>query len=210
MGETTVNGDKPHSAFLSVGVQAHFALPVLPAFSCPIDVITDHDFFFQHLASYPIVSDSITTIKGNPYGAKSIDLTNAGYVKFVKPTLHYFETPTAYAKPYVTKADELGDQFLTKFDKKVPIVKSETKEIQSTIMNYLNWPLETAHTTKDWALSTYNEEYKKCGGEGYVAGGKAVITTSLIMSSDILKYISAVLRSKKEGAKEAVQEKTSK
>jgi len=180
MGEATVNGDVPHSAFLS------------------------------HITSYPVVSYSIKTIQENPYGVKSIELTNAGYAKFVKPTLPYFETPASYAKPYVAKADELGDKFLTKFDEQVPIVKSETKEIQSAIMSYVNWPLETANTTKDWAFSTYNDEYKKCGGEGYVAGGKAVITTSLVMSSDVLKWISSFLQAKKEEAKEAIQEKTSK
>jgi ribosomal protein S17E len=101
----------------------------------------------------------------------------------------------------VAKADELGDKFLTKFDEKVPIVKSETKEIQNTIVGYVNWPLETANTTKDWAFNTYKDEYKKCG-EGYVAGGKAVITTSLVLSSDVLKWISSFLQGKKEQAKE--------
>lgn len=180
MGDATVNGDLPHSAF------------------------------FSHLSSYPLVSDSITTIKENSYGAKSIDLTNAGYAKFVKPTFPYLQTPASYAKPYMAKADELGDKFLTKFDEKVPIVKSETKEIKGTIFSYVNWPLEKASSTKDWAFSTYSEEYKKCGGEGYVASGKAVVTTSLILSSDVLKWVSSFLQTKKEEAKEVVQEKTSK
>merc|ERR1712000_509944 len=157
MGEATVNGDMPHSAVLS------------------------------HLQSYPVVSDSIKTIKENPYGAKSIDITNAGYTKFVKPTLPYFQTPASYAKPYVAKADELGDKFLNKFDERVPIVKSETKEIQDTFVTYLHWPFKTS-----------NDEYKKCGGEGVVAGGKAVVTTGLVMTSDVLKWISSFLQQTKE------------
>jgi len=177
MGEVTVNGDLPQSAVLS------------------------------HFQSYPLVSDSIKTIQSNPYGAKSIELTNTGYSKFVKPTLPYFETPASYVKPYVAKADQLGDKFLSKFDEQVPIVKSETKEIQSTIFSYVNWPLETASNTKDWALTTYKSEYEKCG-EGYVAGGKAVITTSLVISSDVLKWISSFLQAKKEQAKEVANEKT--
>merc|ERR1712000_696100 len=147
MGEATVNGDMPHSAVLS------------------------------HLQSYPVVSDSIKTIKENPYGAKSIDITNAGYTKFVE---------------------------------RVPIVKSETKEIQDTFVTYLHWPFETANNTKDWAFKTYNDEYKKCGGEGVVAGGKAVVTTGLVMTSDVLKWISSFLQQKKEGAKEVAQDKTGK
>jgi len=181
MGDaTTVNGDLPQSAFLS------------------------------HLSSYPLVSDSIKLIKDNPYGAKSIDLTNAGYAKFVKPTFPYFETPASYAKPYVAKADELGDKLLSTVDDKVPIVKSETKEIQGTIVSYVHWPIDQAFATKDWALGTYNDEYKKCGGDGIVAGGKAVVTTSLILSSETLKWLSSFLQAKKEEAKEFAQEKTSK
>jgi len=180
MGDATVNGDMPHSAFLS------------------------------HLSSYPIVSDSIKTVKENPYGAKTIDLTNAGYAKFVKPALPYVETPAAYAKPYVAKADEIGDKLLSKVEEQVPIVKSETKEIESTVKSYLYWPLEKANGTVDWALSTYNDEYKKCGGDGIVAGGKAVVTTSLVMSSDVLKWVSSFLQAKKEEAKGVVQEKTNK
>lgn len=203
MGDATVNGDKPQSTFLTVS-------------SILITSFTEIESFIgwllplQHLTSYPIVSDSIATFKANPYGAKSIDLTNAGYVKFVKPTFPYFETPASYAKPYVVRVDEIGDKFLSKFDEKVPIVKSETKEIQTTIVSYINWPLSKATETKDWALSTYSNEYKKCGGDGIVAGGKAAVTTSLVISSDVLKWMSSFLQAKKEESKEFIQEKTQK
>ncbi|KIV79677.1 hypothetical protein PV11_07225 [Exophiala sideris] len=176
MGDATVNGDMPQSAVLN------------------------------HLQSYPVVSDTIKTVKDNPYGAKSIDLTNAGYAKFVKPTLPYFETPASYAKPYVAKADELGDKFLSKFDEQVPIVKSETKDIQNTVFSYVSWPIVKANDTKDWAFKTYDDEYKKCGGDGVVAGGKAMVTTSLVLTSDMLKWVSSFLQQKKEEAKGIAQE----
>lgn len=179
MGDATVNGDLPQSSFLS------------------------------HLSSYPVVSDGISTFKGNPYGAKSIDLTNAGYAKFVKPTFPYLETPASYAKPYVAKADELGDKLLSKVDERIPVVKSETKEIKGTIFSYVSWPLDKAGETRDWALSTYSDEYKKCGGDGVVAGGKAAVTTSLVLSSDVLKWLSSFLQAKTQEAKEVVSEKTS-
>ena len=137
-------------------------------------------------------------------------MTNAGYSKLVKPALPYFETPASYAKPYVAKVDELGDKFLSKFDEQVPIVKSETKDIKGTVYSYISWPYETANNTKDWALNTYGDEYKKCGGDGYVAGGKAVVTTSLVLSSDVLKWVSSFLQAKKEEAEKTVQDKTSK
>jgi len=175
MGDATVNGDMPSSSFLS------------------------------HVSSYPLVSDSISAFKSNPYGAKSIDLTSAGYSKFVKPTFPYLQTPAAYAKPYVAKADSFGDSILTKVDEKVPILKSETAELKSKTSELAGWPLAKANETKDWVLSTYSSEYKKCGGDGYVAGGKAVITSSLVLSSEILNYLGSFLQAKKSEAEKIVK-----
>lgn len=123
--------------------------------------------------------------------------------------MHYLETPASYAKPYVAKVDELGDKILTKVDEKVPILKSETKDIKGTITSYIFWPLQKTSETKDWAFSTYSSEYKKCGGDGYVAGSKALVTTPLIIGSEMLQWISSFLQAKKEQAQEVVQEKTS-
>lgn len=133
-------------------------------------------------------------------------MTNSLYGKVVKPTLPYFSTPASYVSPYVAKADELGDKFLSKFDEKVPIVKSETQEIKSSVMTYANWPLQKAGETKEWVLSTYSEEYKKCGGNGIVAGGKALVTSSLVITSETLQWLSEYLSAKKEEAKEIAKD----
>ncbi|ETN41447.1 uncharacterized protein HMPREF1541_03383 [Cyphellophora europaea CBS 101466] len=178
MGDATVNGDMPQSQVLS------------------------------HISSYPAVSDGISYFKGNPYGAKSIEVTNAGYAKFIKPALPYFEAPASYAKPYAAKADEIGDKLLTKVDERVPIVKSETKDIQKSISDLIYWPFTKATETKDWAFDTYSSEYKKCGGDGYVAGGKAAVTTPLVLGSEVLQWLSSFLQAKKDEAKQVVAEKT--
>lgn len=187
MGEPTVNGDLPHSAFI------------------------------EHVTKYPVVSDSIGAFKSNPYGQKSIDLTNATYAKFVKPTFPYLEKPASLARPYVAKADEIGDSLLTKFDEKVPIVKSETAEIKSTILDYVRWPVKLANEQKDYVINTYTGEYKKCGGDGIVAGGKALVSGSFVITSDWLAYFASLLQKGKEEAEakatdvaETVKEKASK
>jgi len=180
MGDATINGDLPESVFLS------------------------------HLTSYPVISDSIATFKSNPYGAKGIDLTNQGYTTFVKPTLPYLKTPYAYTQPYIARADQLGDAALSKIDENIPIVKSETEEIKKTVLGYANWPVKVATDSKDWIFNTYGEEYKKCGGDGIVAGGKAVITSSLIITSDVLSWVSSLLAAKKAQAEEIVKEKAQK
>jgi len=177
MGESTINGDMPQSKFL------------------------------QHVTSYPVVADSIETVKSNPYGAKGIDLTNAAYASFVKPTFPYLQTPYEYTKPYIAKADSLGDSVLGKVDERIPILKSETKDIKSNIFDFAHWPFVQASKSKDYVLNTYSEEYKKCGGDGYVAGTKALITSQLVITSDVLSWISAFVNGKKEEAKPYLSEK---
>ena len=120
----------------------------------------------------------------------------------------YFETPISYTKPYVAKADRIGDSILTKVDEKIPILKSETAEIKSKALDFAHWPLKKASESTEWIKNTYNEEYKKCGGDGLVAGGKAAITSTLILSSDVLGWLSSYLAAQKEDAKEALKEKT--
>ena len=126
------------------------------------------------------------------------------------------QTPASYAAPYIAKADQIGDSLLNKVEDRVPIVKSETQEIKGTIFSYANWPIEKAGETKQYVFGTYDGEYKKCGGDGYVAGSKALITSSLVISSDVLTWVSNYLSAKKAEVKETakkvdgqVQEKTS-
>jgi hypothetical protein len=135
-------------------------------------------------------------------------VTNAGYSKFVKPALPYFETPASYAKPYAAKADEMGDKFLSKVDEKVPALKSETEDLKKSVSGLIFWPLTKGVETRDWILDIYGKEYKKCGGNGYVAGGKAAVTTPLVVSSEVLQWLSSFLQTKGQEAKEVVAEKT--
>jgi hypothetical protein len=98
---------------------------------------------------------------------------------------------------------------LTKVDEKVPALKSDTKELTDSIWSLISWPITKTTETKDWAFGTYSTEYKKCGGDGIVAGGKAAVTTPLILGSEVLQWLSSFLQAKKEEAKEIVAEKTS-
>jgi hypothetical protein len=161
----------------------------------------------QHLTSYPIISDSITTLKNNPYGQKSLQLAEEGYEHLAKPVLPYFAKPYGYVAPYVAKADTLGHQGLSRVENKFPIVKQDTESIKGTLKDYAFLPIRIANDGKRYVLDTYNSEYKKCGGDGYVARGKALITTGLVMTSESLAWLSGLLGAKKEQAKEAMSEK---
>lgn len=137
-------------------------------------------------------------------------MTNAGFSKFVAPTLPYFKGPYSYVAPYVSKADELGDKSLSIFEDKIPIVKSEVKEIKQTAFDFAYWPFETVGNGKDYVFKTYGDEYKKCGTGGLIATSKAAITSSLIISADVLSWLSSLLTAKKDEARETIKEKSGK
>lgn len=161
----------------------------------------------QHLTSYPVISDSIETFKGNPYGAKSLEISGNAYNTISKPILPYLSKPYEYVSPYVAKADSLGDSFLSKVDEKAPVVKKPTSEIVDNAKGLAFFPLKKSGEAKDYVFKVYNSECKKVGGEGVVTYTKAAVTTSLIVSSDALSWLSDFLSAKKEQAKEVTNEK---
>ncbi|CAI7574424.1 unnamed protein product [Penicillium manginii] len=178
MGEPIVNGEKVHSQFL------------------------------DHLTSYPVVSDSIAVFKGNPFGAKSIEFADQGYTRLAKPVLPYFSVPYSYVVPYLARADTLGDKGLSQIDTRFPIVREDTQKIRGTIYNTAGYPVRVAGDVKHHLFDTYGSEYKKCGGDGIFASGKAVITTSLVISQESLAWVNTWLQTAKDEVKEVVNEKT--
>ncbi|KAL4814349.1 hypothetical protein BDW67DRAFT_186907 [Aspergillus spinulosporus] len=163
--------------------------------------------FLEHLTSYPVVSDSISYYKGNKYGAKSLEFADQGY-GFAKPYLSYLSKPYGYIAPYVTRADSLGDKGLQKVDATFPIIKEDTKTLKNTIYDTAYFPLRLFGDAKSHVFNTYGDEYKKCGGDGVVASGKAIITTSLVLSQESLAFISSLLQKKKAQVKDLVNEQT--
>jgi hypothetical protein len=64
------------------------------------------------------------------------------------------------------------------------------------------------YETKDHVFKIYAKEKENCGGNGYVASGKAVVTTELVILSELFHWASTFLQTKKDEAKSVVQEKT--
>lgn len=152
-------------------------------------------------------SDSIKTFKQNPLGQKSLSLADHGYQKFAKPILPYFSKPYQYVHPYVAKLDSIGDSTLSKVDEKFPVVKKPTNELYDNATDIALFPLRKGLEGKDYVLKTFNTECKKVGGEGLVTKGKAAVTTTLVVTSDALNWLSNYLGAKKEQTKEVVNEK---
>ena len=155
-----------------------------------------------------MVSDSISAVKSNPYGQKAISTADAGYKNFVAPVVPYAQKPYGYVAPYVNKADQLANGALSKVDERFPVVKKDTEKIKSSVLDLIFFPLRLAGSSKDYALDTYSKEYKKCGGNGYIAAGKAFVTSGLVITSDGFAALAEYLGQKQEQAKEVAKEKT--
>jgi len=175
------------------------------------DVITNGDKpAFQtigHIKSYPVVSDSIDAVKSHPYGAKSFEIADAAYDRFGKPIEPYLKGPYAYAKPYVEKADSLGNQGLGKLDETFPIVKEDTQTLVDTAKGYALYPFEFAGKSRDYVYSTWSEQYNETAhrndrGDGLLTYAFASLSTVLKIQKDVLDQISDYLGPKKQAAKE--------
>lgn len=155
-----------------------------------------------------MVSDSISVFKSNPLGQKSLSLADQGYSHLIAPFLPYAQRPYGYVKPYVEKADSLADDGLSKVDSTFPIVKEDTQKIKSSVLDLAFLPFRVAGSSKDYVFNTYSGEYEKCGGDGLISGGKAIITTGLVVTSDSLSFLSSFLAQKKEQTKKVTKENT--
>jgi hypothetical protein len=161
----------------------------------------------QHLTSYPVVSDSISTYKNNPYGAKSISLASDAYSRFFVPFQPYLQTPYSFVAPYLAKADSLGDQGLTHVDQRFPIVKEETSSLKDRMQGAVFFPVKLATDGKQYIFKTYDDEYKKTGGKGLGTTVKAVISTELKVTADVFQWVADFLSQRKQDAKSLTNEK---
>ena len=106
------------------------------------------------------------------------------------------------------RADALGDDALSRIDERIPSLKKPTNELVSDGKAIVFFPLRKGLETKDHITEIYNSEYKKVGGEGLVTSGKALISTSLFVTSEALTWVGDVLRAGRVHAKEAAHDAT--
>lgn len=166
----------------------------------------------DHLASYPIISDSITTFKGYPLGQRSINITHSAYSTFIAPFSPYLSK----AAPLVNRADDLAESGLGKFEERFPIVKEPTENIKNSVVGYPKKLIgevyvrgtELAKDTKDYVFEVYTEELNKQGSEkkGYVPMAKAGVSAGFVVSSDLMSYLASYLGKKSQKANGKVEE----
>lgn len=175
---TQVNGDAPHSAFL------------------------------DHLLKYPVVSDSVDTVKNNRFGQQGIKITDTAYQRLARPVLPYFARPYEYVSPYVRKADNLGDNALSRVDERFPLVTRPTSEVYQETWNAVLFPYHKSLEGRDHFLSVYNSEYKNVGGEdGIFRSGRALVATALVVTGESIEWARDVWVAKQKDVYTTAQEK---
>ena len=191
-----VNGEAPSSAFLNVGL-------LFSSLSLSAPLLTT----YQHLVSYPLISDSITTFKTNPYGAKSLSLTSSSLAR-LQPLLPYISKPLSYVHPYITRADSLGDSTLSSLESRFPVVKKPTGELYAEGKDIVFFPLKKGTEGKEYVLGVWGSEKKKTDQEGIVGLGKAMIATGLVVSGEAYRVVSEYLVGAAKTVKKEAHEKT--
>jgi hypothetical protein len=152
------------------------------------------------------VHDSFEAYKSHPYGARSLSLINESYQRFVAPLHPYLQTPYSFLSPYLSRADELGDNGLSKVEDHFPIVKEDTSKLKQTVFDFATLPLAFAGKGKDYVFSTWQDEYSKTKGEdGVVRNVKALISTELKFGLDAYGVLTEYLRKGKKETNKKIQ-----
>ncbi|KAF2028280.1 hypothetical protein EK21DRAFT_114051 [Setomelanomma holmii] len=151
----------------------------------------------SHLQSYPVVHDTVETLKNTQIGTSTLNLASNTYQSVVAPFHPYLQRPYSVASPYLSKADEFGDNGLTKLETHVPLVKEDT----SVLKGYAFAPF-------NYLTGTWNEQYQRTQHRnGVVKVGLAVISTELKIVQDGCTVFLDYWNAKKGPVKEKLNEK---
>lgn len=163
--------------------------------------------FVEHLLTYPMVKDGVTTFQNNQLGQKSIRLGDTAYRSLAEPVLPYLNKPYGYVWPYLEKADQLGDQTLSKVDQRFPAIKKPTDELYADAKTLVLLPYNKSLEGRDHVLGVYTAECKRLGGENLVTYSKALVGTVVAIGGETIGWVGNLLGTKRAEIKELVNEK---
>ena len=120
----------------------------------------------------------------------------------------YLQTPYSIAHPYLQRADSFGDESLKTIDQRFPALQeTDYEKLKTRAQGVASYPFQLADSTKNYVFSTFDDESKKVGGEGYVHLGKSIVSTELRLASEIMHAVGDFLKPRKE-AMEAKYDET--
>jgi hypothetical protein len=169
---------------------------------------TINSLFLEHLLTYPLVKDGVTTIQSNQLGQKSIQIGDTAYRRLAGPVIPYLSRPYQYVSPYLEKADAIGEETLKRVDERFPAIKKPTGELYADAKNLVLLPYQKGLEGKQRVLDIYSDECRKLSGkDNFVMYGKAAVGTAFAIGGQTFNWVNSYLAAKKEDAKSAVNEK---
>jgi hypothetical protein len=119
----------------------------------------------------------------------------------------YLSGPLSYLSPYASQADSVGASTLERLDAKMPVLQQPTDELLQKVRGAGGAPLRLSAEAQQYVARVYEAEFKRTGGNGLLAYGRAMIATGLVVSADGLTWATEILSKKGQTAKETVNEK---
>lgn len=169
--------------------------------------------FLEHLTSYPLISDSISTYKSHPYGEKSLSLTHNTLLSLSRTLSPFLSTPFAYLSPYLHRADTLGDSTLSSLESRFPAVKKPTGEIVEDGKKIVFAPLRIGNEGREYLVREYRGQVQKAGegigersGE-WVKWPVAAIATGVVVAKGVVGWVGNWLGDRSKDVKEIKDEK---
>ena len=120
------------------------------------------------------MQDGVRAFKANPLGNMSVQLTNSAYQIVGAPVLALLYKPLSYVTPYAQRADEYGDETLSRVEEKYPVVKQPAPELYREAKRAAYAPVQ--HVT-----DVYSRVYQRTPGGHVVATGKAAAKTAIVV-----------------------------
>ena len=124
------------------------------------------------------------------------------------PLRPYFKTPLSYLKPYLSRADDLGDASLARLDAAFPVVKEKPETLRRRAGHVARTPHRLVGDGKNYVVGAWNDEYRKVGGQPGVAKTvRAALSTELRIGADAYAVVLSLLRRGKDSAGHAKEAK---
>lgn len=163
----------------------------------PSPSIAEKSQFLSHLTSYPLISDTLTTITTHPYTRTPLHLTHRTLTSLAPYATPLLSPLTPYLTPYLARLDTLGSSALDALDARVPSAKKPTRELYTQTRDLALRPYELSREGSEHVRRAYDGEVKRNGGGegekkmGLVGFGKAVWGTGKVVGGEVVSWARA-------------------
>lgn len=96
-------------------------------------------------------------------------------------------------EPIMERLDIVAHDSLSRIESTWPVIKEQPENIKAEAKYLAFLPLTKGKERRDYVASTYSAEKSSCGKGGIITTGSALICTLLIVWSDGLLWIKAML-----------------